>query len=120
MYDRCTTRHVSGTCCYMYAGSGVTPDTEKVKAVKKWPTPHNASEVRQFLGLAFYYCRFIHDFAYVAAPLHNLTQNDVAFCWSNGCNIAFQTLKDKLVGAPILGVPSSGQESKSISPPNRC
>ncbi|KAL5483656.1 hypothetical protein EMCRGX_G020059 [Ephydatia muelleri] len=59
--------------------SGVTPDREKVKAVEEWPIPQNATEVRQFLGLASYYRRFIQNFANVAAPLHNLTQKDVVF-----------------------------------------
>ncbi|KAL5494155.1 hypothetical protein EMCRGX_G015433 [Ephydatia muelleri] len=55
---------------HLFTGSGVTPDREKVKAVEEWPIPQNATEVRQFLGLASYYRRFIQNFADVAAPLH--------------------------------------------------
>ena len=31
------------------------PDEKKIAAVKDWPTPKDATEVRQVLGLASYY-----------------------------------------------------------------
>eukprot|EP00731_Ephydatia_muelleri_P038567 Em0809g3a len=92
-------------------GSGVTPDREKVKAVEEWPIPHNATEVRQFLGLASYYRRFIQNFADVAAPF---TQKDVVFSWSNDCSRAFKTLKCKLIGAPILVYPRVDKEASQF------
>eukprot|EP00731_Ephydatia_muelleri_P024338 Em0016g609a len=95
-------------------GSGVTPDREKVKAVEEWPIPQNATEVRQFLGLASYYRRFIQNFADVAAPLHNLTQKDAVFSWSNDCSRAFKTLKCKLIGAPILVYPRVDKEASQF------
>ncbi|KAL5517962.1 hypothetical protein EMCRGX_G003617 [Ephydatia muelleri] len=94
--------------------SGVTPDREKVKAVEEWPIPQNATEVRQFLGLASYYRRFIQNFADVAAPLHNLTQKDVVVSWSNDCSRAFKTLKCKLIGAPILVYPRVDKEASQF------
>eukprot|EP00731_Ephydatia_muelleri_P003473 Em0001g3473a len=92
----------------------VTPDREKVKAVEEWPIPQNATEVRQFLGLASYYRRFIQNFADVAAPLHNLTQKDVVVSWSNDCSRAFKTLKCKLIGAPILVYPRVDKEASQF------
>jgi hypothetical protein len=38
-----------------------------------------------------------------------LTEKGVPFVWNNGCEISFQTLKDKLVNAPILTLPESGK-----------
>ena len=99
---------------HLFTGSGVTPDREKVKAVEEWPIPQNATEVRQFLGLASYYRRFIQNFADVAAPLHNLTQKDVVFSWSNDCSRAFKTLKCKLIGAPILVYPRVDKEASQF------
>lgn len=46
---------------------------------------------------------FMQHLADVAAPLHNITPKDVAYYWNNECNRTFQKLKDKLVGALILG-----------------
>ena len=51
---------------------GISPNPEKVKKVKTWPTPKSAKEVHSFLGLASYYHRFIPQFMKWAGPLHDL------------------------------------------------
>ncbi|KAL5477285.1 hypothetical protein EMCRGX_G024058 [Ephydatia muelleri] len=43
----------------VFSGVGVMPDNAKIKTVEEWPTPCNAKEVQQFLGLASYYTRFV-------------------------------------------------------------
>ena len=87
------------------------PDEGKVRVVKEWPTPKNPSEVRQFLGLASYYRRYIQSFATIAASLHELTQKDVSFRWTSECDHAFNLLKEKLTQAPILVYPQFGSEA---------
>ena len=46
-------------------------------------------QVRQFLGIASYYRRFVQGFAKIAQPLHSLTQKGTPFCWSQQCQEAF-------------------------------
>ena len=65
---------------HVFCAASVTPDETKVKAVMEWPTPSSTTEVRQFLGLASYYRKFICHFSDIAAPLHKLTQKDNPFC----------------------------------------
>ena len=40
---------------HLVGANGVSPDTNKVKAVKSFPSPRNVRDVRAFLGLAGYY-----------------------------------------------------------------
>ena len=75
-------------------------------AVREFPTPDGIKGVRQFLGLASYYRKFIPQFAKVAQPLHNLTRDQVAFRWDNSCETAFISLKQKLIESPVLAYPS--------------
>ncbi len=58
---------------------GYRADPEKVKAVQDFPVPTTVWGVRQFLGMASYYCRFMPWFAKTAAPLHALTRERVPF-----------------------------------------
>ena len=57
-----------------FTGQGMQPDPKKVSSVQDWPTPTDVITLRQFIGLASYYQRYINKFAEIANPLHNLTQ----------------------------------------------
>uniref|UniRef100_A0A3Q1C3U8 Gypsy retrotransposon integrase-like protein 1 n=1 Tax=Amphiprion ocellaris TaxID=80972 RepID=A0A3Q1C3U8_AMPOC len=65
---------------YRITSSGISPDPDKVKAVKEFNVPTSVKNVRQFLGLTGYYRRFIQDYARHAEPLHALTRKDASFC----------------------------------------
>ncbi|GKF95209.1 putative reverse transcriptase domain-containing protein, partial [Tanacetum coccineum] len=61
-------------------------------------------EIRQFLGLAGYYQRFIEGFSKIAKPMTKITQKKVKFEWGDKQEIAFQLLKQKLCSVPILAL----------------
>ncbi|KAJ0771840.1 putative nucleotidyltransferase, Ribonuclease H [Helianthus annuus] len=84
---------------------GIHVDPSKVDSIKNWPAPRTPTEIRQFLGLAGYYRRFIKDFSKIAQPLTSLTQKGVTYRWSDAQESAFQHLKDRLCSAPILSLP---------------
>ncbi|GKB35861.1 putative reverse transcriptase domain-containing protein [Tanacetum coccineum] len=67
-------------------------------------------EIRQFLGLAGYYRRFIEGFSKIAKPITKLTQKKVKFIWGYKQEAAFQLLKQKLCSAPILALPEGSED----------
>ncbi|GJR65600.1 putative reverse transcriptase domain-containing protein [Tanacetum coccineum] len=68
---------------------GIYVDSVKIKSIKDWASPKTPTEIRQFLGLASYYRRFIEGFSKIAKPMTKLTQKRVAFEWGDKQEAAF-------------------------------
>ncbi|GJZ09012.1 putative reverse transcriptase domain-containing protein, partial [Tanacetum coccineum] len=62
------------------------------------------TKIRQFLGLAGYYRRFIEGFSKIAKSMTKLTQKGIKFDWGKKEEEAFQLIKQKLYSAPILAL----------------
>jgi hypothetical protein len=88
---------------------GIAVDPKNVAVVVEWKRPSSVSEIRSFLGLAGYYRCFVPNFSSIAKPLTRLLEKGVLFVWSIDCEVSYQTLKSKLVDAPILALPKSGK-----------
>ncbi|GJX41673.1 putative nucleotidyltransferase, ribonuclease H [Tanacetum coccineum] len=88
---------------------GIHVDPAKIESIKDWASPKTPTEIRQFLGLAGYYRRFIEGFSKIAKPMTKLTQKKVAFEWGDKQEAAFQTLKNKLCSAPVLALPQGAE-----------
>ncbi|GKC23413.1 putative reverse transcriptase domain-containing protein [Tanacetum coccineum] len=89
---------------------GVHIDPSKIEAIKNWTAPTTPIEVRQFLGLAEYYRRFIEGFYLIAKPLTKLTQKNKKYEWGEDEEEVFQMLKHKLCSAPILALPKGSED----------
>ncbi|GJX37077.1 putative reverse transcriptase domain-containing protein [Tanacetum coccineum] len=88
---------------------GIHVDPAKIESIKDWESPKTPTEIRQFLGLAGYYRRFIEGFSKISKPMTKLTQKSVKFNWGEKEETAFQTLKQKLCSAPILALPEGSE-----------
>ncbi|GKA11170.1 putative reverse transcriptase domain-containing protein [Tanacetum coccineum] len=88
---------------------GIHVDPAKIESIKDWESPKTPTEIRQFLGLAGYYRRFIEGFSKIAKPMTKLTQKSIKFNWGEKEETAFQTLKQKLCSAPILALPEGSE-----------
>nr|GEY27266.1 reverse transcriptase domain-containing protein [Tanacetum cinerariifolium] len=77
-------------------------DKAKVDVITKLPHPTTVKGIHSFPGHASFYRRFIQDFSKIARPITRLLEKDTPFFFSKECIEAFQTLKRKLIEAPIL------------------
>ena len=94
--------------CYLghiFLASGIQPDPNKVYAVQAWLKLTDVTTLRQFLGFASYYRRYVLKFADIAVPLHALTQKGVPFQWTTAHDESFAHLKSVLTLAPVLTYP---------------
>ena len=89
--------------------NGVPPDHEKIIAVNEFPVPKTQKNIKQFVGLAGYYRRFIEGFSKIANPLNQLLKKDTSFIWTDKQHIAFDILKSKLCEEPLLKRPDFSQ-----------
>ena len=95
---------------HVLSEGGVSVDTAKTDLVKDFPIPTTQKQLRGFLGLCNYYRRFVQDYAKIASPLNSLLKKEIGknfskVDWTDKCQIAFDTLKDNLISAPILRFP---------------
>jgi hypothetical protein len=95
---------------HIVSKDGVSPDPEKIKAIRDAPRPTCRTEIRRFIGLASYYRRFGGmKFAELTRPLLMLTHGGTnsradklrPILWTIEAETAFQALKSALCSAPI-------------------
>ena len=85
---------------------GIEVDKAKIEMISKLPSPTNVKTVRQFLGHAGFYKRFIKDFSKIAKPLYKLLEKDAKFMWDEDCQRSFEELKAYLTTTPIVRAPN--------------
>ncbi|GJZ49273.1 putative reverse transcriptase domain-containing protein [Tanacetum coccineum] len=68
---------------------GIHVDPAKIESIKDWASPKIPTEIRQVLGLAGYYRRFIEGFSKIAKSMMKLTQKGIKFDWGEKEENAF-------------------------------
>jgi len=89
---------------------GIEVDMAKIDVIEKLPPPVNVKGIWSFLGHAGFYRWFIKDFSKIAKPLSTFLNKDVVFKTDEECLPAFQTLKERLVSAPVMVALNWSQE----------
>ena len=65
----------------------------------------NVKNVREFLGLAGYYRRFIDKFSQISKPVASLLKKDTEYHWGPDQQHTFETLRAALCSEPVLQYP---------------
>ena len=91
---------------HIISKKGIEVDKAKIEMISKLSSPTNVKTVRQFLGHAVFYRRFIMDFSKIAKPLYKLLEKDANFVWDENCQKSFEELKAYLTTAPIVRAPN--------------
>eukprot|EP00833_Pecoramyces_ruminatium_P004031 jgi/Orpsp1_1/1178063/evm.model.c7180000063880.1 len=92
------------------SAEGLSPLDNKVQVIKEWKPPTNVHELRSFLGAIGYYREFIPKYSKTSAPLCSLLRKNVKYTWKNDQETSFNTLKERLINAPILKFPNFEKE----------
>ncbi|KAL4303538.1 hypothetical protein GQ457_10G010040 [Hibiscus cannabinus] len=87
------------------SSKGMEVDKAKIEVISKLPPPTTVKGIRNFLGHAGFYRRFIENFSKITKPLCSLLEQGRQFEFNEDCTKAFNILKQKLVTAPIVEPP---------------
>lgn len=82
----------------------VTPDDEKIRAVKNWPVPNTRRQLKSFLGFCGYFRTHVAAFSEKAMPLIQLVNSCKGnkLAWEKTHQLAFDTLRNALITKPVL------------------
>lgn len=82
----------------------VRPSPGKVDALVKSQKPTNVKQVRQFLGLAGYFRRYIANYATKTACIAKLTKKGEPFLWGREQDVARDYIISCLTEEPVLAI----------------
>ena len=88
----------------------VLPKESNIQAILDFPIPKTRKNIRQFIGLAGYYRKFVLNFSDIVCPLTNLLKKNVNFNWDDSCDISFNKLKSILISHPVLTSPNFSRD----------
>ena len=91
---------------HIISEKGIEVDKAKVELIIRLPPSTTVKGVRQFLGHAEFYRRFIKDFSKLSKPLCELLAKDAKFVWDERCQRSFEQLKQFLTTTPIVRAPN--------------
>jgi len=98
---------------WIISNGTITPDQEKVSALRNWVIPDPKQEVQSFTGFCNFYKRLIPGYSKLMAPLHDLQRDEIpnsveAFkkqgCWTPLHTTAFRKVIVTMTEAPVVQI----------------
>ncbi|XP_043062843.1 uncharacterized protein LOC122319525 [Drosophila yakuba] len=95
---------------------GIGTDPEKVPAIAQLKPPGNLKELRQCLGVASWYRRFVPDFATLVQPLNALLKKQARWEWTDAHQEAFEAVKTREDTEKVPDMELSEEEAVAEGP----
>ena len=90
---------------HIVSEGGIEIDPEKIKAILDMPSLRTERDIRGFLGRLQYISHFIAKLTDICEPIFRLWRKNQPIIWNDGCQHAFENIKECLLSPPVL-VPS--------------
>ena len=78
---------------HVISAAGVSADPKNIEAVRTWPVPKNARDVRKVLGMMGFYRKYVKEYGLISRILTDLLKKNELFVWTTDHQRAFDTLK---------------------------
>ena len=89
--------------CHKISAQGLQPTDDKIQAINNAPTPTDVSQLKSFLGLVNYCCKFLPNWSNILAPLYRKLQKNGKWIWGlPEEKKVFQTAKKSLTSNSVL------------------
>ncbi|UYV64928.1 hypothetical protein LAZ67_3002470 [Cordylochernes scorpioides] len=92
---------------FIITNAGISPDPQRVQAIKDIPIPDTVGKLRRFLGMLNFYRRCLPNAASTQAPLHAMVEGrkNASCQWTPTALQAFDQCKFQLANAALLHHP---------------
>jgi hypothetical protein len=81
---------------HILSKDGVRVNPAKIQTLLNWPVPKSVTEIRQFVGLANVFRKFVKDLSIKAKPLTDLTKADTPWVWGVAEQASFEHINSLL------------------------
>ena len=95
---------------FMVSGCGIEANLKKIHAIQEMTAPKSIKEVQYLTGRVAALNRFISRLVKQCLPFFQTLKQPKNFCWTSGCQQAFEELKNYLDSSPLLAKPEPGEE----------
>ena len=85
-----------------------SPLQYRIKVIQKLQPPTNVKGCKSFCGVVNYLSIFCRDLQKLLKPIYELTRKGRPFVWQEKQQVAFETIKERMMNPPILYLPKPG------------
>lgn len=105
---------------YEVSALGTKPPADKIEAIRNFPKPNTARQLRQFLGMVNFYRRFVPGAAQAQAVLNDMLKGKSAkgktpVEWTTKSEEVFNEVKEDLTQATMLVHPNVEAELRMVT-----